>query len=426
MGKLFLALVVLIFFSFSITALAVEPSMCYGAKFSEIDSLSELPAQIRQQLGANEQHSARIVERKSPYNSTRFVDSELPARRFSMAAVSLDCIFVAYEQGGTSYSVDLRLFLRDGSVWERGEKFTHNEWPLQLGKTVPETLEEMLKYSQYSIGTMYAYGSGAKKDEVEGAKWFKVSANQNVASAQFALGQIYANGQGVEKNQGEAVRLFKLAATLDRFYQYQLGLMYKNGETLNQDYKEAFKWLNFAASKGHSGAQVALGSLYANGKGVQKNEVEAVRLFRLALNQGDIFASYRLAVMYASGRGVVKNNVVAYTLFKYSHLDGALNIVKNSMSAEEVELGDLLCKEMIANCCDDWASVFDVIDNYAENPSARVNKVMQDIKQPDCISRLNGKDFSVEGGSIKISDDSGKVIRDFRCPVVKTIADLEV
>ena len=425
MGKLFLALVVLIFFSFSITALAVEPSMCYGAKFSEIDSLSELPAQIRQQLGANEQHSARIVERSSPYNSTRFVDSELPARRFSMAAVSLDCIFVAYEQGGTSYSVDLRLFLRDGSVWERGEKFTHNEWPLQLGKTVPETLEEMLKYSQYSIGTMYAYGSGAKKDEVEGAKWFKASANQNLASAQFALGQMYANGQGVEKNQDEAVRLFKLAATLDKSYQYLLGLMYKNGETLNQDYKEAFKWLNFAASKGHSGAQVALGSLYANGKGVQKDEVEAVRLFRVALNQGDIFAPYRLAVMYANGRGVVKNNVVAYTLFKYSHLDGALNIVKNSMSAEEVELGDLLCKEMIANCCDDWASVFDVIDNYAETPSARVNKVMQEIKQPDCILRLNGKDFSVlPGGSIKISDDSGKVIRDFRCPVVKTIADL--
>lgn len=97
------------------------------------------------------------------------------------------------------------------------------------------------------------------------------------------------------------------------------------------------------------------------------------------------------------------------------------------MSAEEVELGDLLCKEMIANCCDDWASVFDVIDNYAETPSARVNKVMQEIKQPDCILRLKGKDFSVlPGGSIKISDDSGKVMRDFRCPVVKTIADLEV
>lgn len=427
MRKIWLALVMLIFCGFSISAFAAEPLICFEAKFSKVDALSDLPDQIRQQLGANNKGVARMAERSSPYNGTDLDGNQLPARRFSMAAVSLDCIFVAYEQGGAGYSLELNIFLRDGAVWERGEKLSPYQWPLQFGKVVPASFEDMLKYSQYLIGTMYAYGSGAKKDEVEGAKWFKVAANQNVAAAQFALAEMYANGQGVEKNLGEAEKLFKLAATFDQFYQYHLGLMYKNGETLHQDYKEAFKWLNLAASKGYSYAQEALGSLHANGIGVQKNEVEAVRLFRLALNQGNFFAPYSLAVMYARGTGVAKNNVLAYTLFKYGHHDDALNIVKKAMSTDEVELGDMLHKEMMANCCEDQASVFAIIDIYADTPAAKPSKVMQESKQPNCIFRFNGKDYNVvPGGSMTISDDVGKVIKNYHCPIVKTIADLEV
>ena len=48
----------------------------------------------------------------------------------------------------------------------------------------------------YNLGVMYANGRGVLKDDAEAARWFRLAAEQGVASAQYNLGLMYANGRG--------------------------------------------------------------------------------------------------------------------------------------------------------------------------------------------------------------------------------------
>ena len=64
------------------------------------------------------------------------------------------------------------------------------------------------------------------QDDAEAVRWFRLAAEQGVASAQFNLGVAYAKGEGVP-----------------------------------QDYVSAHMWLNLAASTGHKGARRAIPSL---------------------------------------------------------------------------------------------------------------------------------------------------------------------
>ena len=59
---------------------------------------------------------------------------------------------------------------------------------------------------------MYATGRSVLKDDAEAAKWFRLAAEQGVASAQYDLGLSYAFGEGVLKDAAEAARWFRLAA----------------------------------------------------------------------------------------------------------------------------------------------------------------------------------------------------------------------
>jgi uncharacterized protein len=45
---------------------------------------------------------------------------------------------------------------------------------------------------------MYANGRGVQKDYAEALKWYRLAADQGLASAQHNLGFMYANGWGVE------------------------------------------------------------------------------------------------------------------------------------------------------------------------------------------------------------------------------------
>jgi TPR repeat protein len=423
--KLFLTWTILTLCCFCTPVLAVEPSICYGAKFSEVDLLSDLPSQVKQLLGIDEKGLSGIAERGKPYNVTDAVDEKLPMRRFSIAAVSSDCILVAYEQGGIGYNVSLKIFLRDGAEWQRGEKMPDPRQNLVLGFRVPRNLDEMLKYSQYALGEMYANGFGAAKNDSEALKWYHLAADQGVSNAQFALGRMYAGGRGVEKNEDEALKWFKLAAYQNVYFQYELGMMYKYGRTLRQNYAEAFKWLKFAADKGHANAQEELGSLYAGGKGVKKDDVEAVRLFRLAANQPNNTALYRLGVMYANGRGVVASRVVAFALFRLNHSDVGQRIISNWMPSDyEINAGDTLYKELLQALIQERSEILAIIDRYIAEPAVIEERVMYEKVDGYCYEHVDGRVVTLLPGQTGSKVHNGKP---YVCePPPSVPADLDV
>lgn len=65
------------------------------------------------------------------------------------------------------------------------------------------------------------------------------------------MGYVYQNGLGISKNTNEAIRWYKLAADQGlASAQNNLGQIYKNSASTDQDYSKAFKWLLLAAKGG--------------------------------------------------------------------------------------------------------------------------------------------------------------------------------
>jgi TPR repeat protein len=75
------------------------------------------------------------------------------------------------------------------------------------------------------------------KDEAEAARYFKLSADQNHASAQFNYAFCLVTGRGLPTNDAEAARYFKLAAehndALPQFH-YALCLANEQGIMKNE------------------------------------------------------------------------------------------------------------------------------------------------------------------------------------------------
>src|SRR5262245_36221576 len=66
--------------------------------------------------------------------------------------------------------------------------------------------------AQNELGTHFHYGWATRQNDVEAAKWWRLSAEQGYANAQDALGFAYYRGQGVPQNYAEAVKWLERAA----------------------------------------------------------------------------------------------------------------------------------------------------------------------------------------------------------------------
>jgi hypothetical protein len=90
-----------------------------------------------------------------------------------------------------------------------------------------------------------------RKDYKEAVKWYRLSAEQGIASAQYNLGFMYSNGQGVPQDYKEAVKWYRLSAEQGHaFAQSNLGQMYLKGLGVPQDYVLAHMWFNLSSSQG--------------------------------------------------------------------------------------------------------------------------------------------------------------------------------
>ena len=162
--------------------------------------------------------------------------------------------------------------------------------------------------SQFSLGVMYAKGTGVRRNDVEAVKWFRKSAEQGYASAQRSMGIMYGTGKGVSQNFAEAAKWYHKAAEQGNAdAQNNLGRCYIIGEGVEKSDVEAAKWFRKSAEQGNSFAQFSLGLCYRDGRGVGKNTEEAAKWFRKAAEQGNSSAQHNLGVCYQNGEGVKKN-----------------------------------------------------------------------------------------------------------------------
>ena len=61
-----------------------------------------------------------------------------------------------------------------------------------------------------NLGVRYASGDGVPQDEAEAVRWYRLAADQGLASAQFNLAVSYGEGEGVPQDNAEAVRWYRL------------------------------------------------------------------------------------------------------------------------------------------------------------------------------------------------------------------------
>jgi TPR repeat protein len=166
-----------------------------------------------------------------------------------------------------------------------------------------------------------AIAASRRGDYADAISLFRPLADQGDADAQYGLGRIYLDHgeyfenkdvplnddneiQAFNDRWDEGAKWFRLAADQGHARaQCRLGSMYLRG-----DYAEATRLLRLAADQGHAGAQWILGCAFAGNispgsqrRHWQRGDAEAVKWFRLAANQGHLEAQYKLGTMYLKG-----------------------------------------------------------------------------------------------------------------------------
>jgi len=193
--------------------------------------------------------------------------------------------------------------------------------------------------AQWWLGTAYARGWGAKKDEAQAAQWFGQSARQGFADARQKLAELdyqesiqiksgkneeYLKGTNPENDALTAKEWYEkylneedqesaaayLTRAADMGYaeaQYSLGLCHACGAGVSWDNAAAAKCYLEAANQNHPKAQFELGKCYAEGLGVQMDCGQAAEWYRKAAKQDYAEAQYSLGVCYERGIGVPKD-----------------------------------------------------------------------------------------------------------------------
>ena len=149
--------------------------------------------------------------------------------------------------------------------------------------------------------SFYACREQAELGDAEGARWYRLAAEQGHADSQLAFGGLHVNGQGVPKDEAESVRWARLAAEQGQVYAaFVVAMAYEYGMTAGvpKDKAEAPRWYRLAAEQGDATSQKELGYLYESGDGVPRDNTEALRWHRLAAEQGhaDELALKRLSI----------------------------------------------------------------------------------------------------------------------------------
>lgn len=122
-------------------------------------------------------------------------------------------IFIGFSLGLCTLLAPLPLFaddFRDGV-----SAYNKKDFSRALALWLP-LAEQDNALAQTLIGSMYAYGEGTGRDDVQAVKWYTRAATLGSAQAQYNLGIMYEQGFGVDKDLDEARRWLQAAAAQGR------------------------------------------------------------------------------------------------------------------------------------------------------------------------------------------------------------------
>ena len=180
---------------------------------------------------------------------------------------------------------------------------------------------------------------------MEGARYFKLAADQGHSKAQFNIAACYAKGVAVVKNMDDLGK-DKAKDWVKEKVKSQMSALEKDADVennkvkkeskvrnsekaleqfnskgqkhvkkgfaaslingLEKDLKKAARYYKLAADQGYDKAQFTLGRYYEDGKGVEKNLTDAVKYYKLAADQGHEKAQFNLGRCYENGIGAEK------------------------------------------------------------------------------------------------------------------------
>lgn len=204
--------------------------------------------------------------------------------------------------------------------------------------------------AQWYLGNLFLNGYFLLKDEEQGRKWLKKSADSNNAYGQLlyglsfmngneadynsafywineankkkllesysSLAEMYRNGFGTAQDITKAFELNLEGAKLgDQSAMFRVAYSYGNGEGTEVNQSEAFKWYKKLADAGNIGAQNNIGAMYQNGTGVTKDAAEAFKWYLKAANGGNSLAECNVGRCYFAGEGVDKDLTEAFKWF---------------------------------------------------------------------------------------------------------------
>lgn len=113
--------------------------------------------------------------------------------------------------------------------------------------------------SQGLYGAMLVNGMAGTRDEAEGLRLLRASAQQGSVLGAEHLGRVLTGSNGVRPDMTEAARWNRVAAEAGRWEaQYRWGWQLKHGQGVGANGHEAYRWLRLAAGKGIQAAQEEL------------------------------------------------------------------------------------------------------------------------------------------------------------------------
>lgn len=163
----------------------------------------------------------------------------------------------------------------------------------------------------YTLG--YCYETGSHLDSIDhfmAVKYFKLLADNNIASGQFKMGLYYELGDGgVEADSVKAIEYYRLAANQGHGEALcYLGDFHRIGRFLPLDPKQAFAYYLQAHQAGEMIGTYYVGRSYLEGCGVDIDTATALPYLRAAAADGNGNAAYKIATFYNYGIGTLPPN----------------------------------------------------------------------------------------------------------------------
>lgn len=159
----------------------------------------------------------------------------------------------------------------------------------------------------FSLGRLYDYGWGVKKDLNKAAELYTQAAEKGHARAMYNIGNMYMKGDGVTKDYAKAKYWYEKGAEKGDDASLQgMALLYHNGWGVSKDLNKTADWYIKAANKGNETAIRNMSTL---------DSEQVFNWFKRNENKNDKNIYYYLANMYQSGRGIPKNTSVAHQYY---------------------------------------------------------------------------------------------------------------